>query len=266
MRGASLSVLVVVALAGLLPSAVARADDEETSTDEAPAEAPTKIKRPQSAGAALLRAAAAYEYGDINQVVDSARLITEGVLPSAPAQQTQALRFLGIGLYLTNRPGGAEAAFTELLRQEPEAHLDPTSTRPEVVAFFENLRRQQRLQQRSPRRLTWNFIPPVGQFQNDDHVKGWLVLTVGVASLATTITTDVVLRRWHEPGDTYKGHEKTGSADTLKAVNYIAAGVLAATYIYGVFDGLIGYSKPLEDPKPSFSLRFTSDGGLGFTF
>jgi hypothetical protein len=264
MRGASLSVLVAIALAGLLPSTAARAADEETPTDEAPADAPSKSKRPQSAGAALLRAAAAYEYGDINQVVDSARLITEGVLPSAPAQQTQALRFLGIGLYLTNRPGGAEAAFTELLRQEPEARLDPTSTRPEVVAFFENLRRQQRLQQRWNRRLIWNFTPPVGQFLNDHYVKGWLLLTFGVASLATAVTTDVVLRRWHEPGDTYKGHEKT--ARTLKAVNWIAVGALAATYIYGVFDGLIGYSKPLEDPKPSFSLRFTSDGGLGFTF
>ena len=112
--------------------------------------------------------------------------------------------------------------------------------------------------------MIWNFTPPVGQFLNGDNVKGWLVLGVGVASLATTITTDVVLRRWHEAGDTYKGHEKT--ARTLKAVNWIAVGALAATYIYGVFDGLIGYSKPLEDPKPSFSLRFTSDGGLGFTF
>jgi hypothetical protein len=266
MRGASLSVLVAIALAGLLPSRAARAADEETPTDEATADAPTKSKRPQSAGAALLRAAAAYEYGDINQVVDSARLITEGVLTSTPAQQTQALRFLGIGLYLTNRPGGAEAAFTELLRQKPEARLDPTSTRPEVVAFFENLRRQQRLQQRSNRKLIWNFIPPIGQFQNDDNVKGWLVLTVGVASLATAATTSVILTRWHEPGDTYKGHEKTGTAATLKAVDFIACGVLAATYIYGVFDGLIGYGKPLEDPKPSFSFRITPDGGLGFTF
>jgi hypothetical protein len=265
MRGASLSVLVAIALAGLLPSRAARAADEETPTDEATADAPTKSKRPQSAGAALLRAAAAYEYGDINQVVDSARLITEGVLTSTPAQQTQALRFLGIGLYLTNRPGGAEAAFTELLRQKPEARLDPTSTRPEVVAFFENLRRQQRLQQRSNRKLIWNFIPPIGQFQNDDNVKGWLVLTVGVASLATAATTSVILRRWEQTqGNTYGGREKT--AHTLKAVDFLAVGALTTAYIYGVFDGLIGYGKPLDDPKPSFSFRITPDGGLGFTF
>jgi hypothetical protein len=265
MRGASLSVLVAIALAGVLPVTAARAADDDTADDEAPAEAPTKSKRPQNAGAALLRAAAAYEYGDINQVVDSARLITEGVLPSTPTQQTQALRFLGIGLYLTNRLGGAENAFTELLRQEPETHLDPTSTRPEVVAFFENLRRQQRLQQRSSRRMIWNFIPPIGQFQNDDNVRGWLVLTVGVASLATAATTSAVLTKWHHSGDnTYGGHEKT--AHTLKTVDWIAVGVLTATYLYGVIDGIVGYNQALDDPKLSFSPRFTPDGGLGFTF
>jgi hypothetical protein len=265
MRGASLSVLVAIALAGVLPPAVARAADDDTATEEAPAEASARSKRPQNAGAALFRAAAAYEYGDLNQVVDSARLITEGLLPSTPEQQTQALRYLGIGLYLTNRPGGAEAAFKELLRQEPEAHLDPTSTRPEVVAFFENLRRQQRLQQRSNRKLIWNFIPPVGQFQNGDNVKGWIVLSVGVASLATALTTEVVLKKWERmPGYTFPGHYVT--AKSLKAVNWIAVGALAATYIYGVFDGLVGYGKPIDDPKPSFSLRFTSEGGLGFTF
>jgi hypothetical protein len=264
MRGASPTLLVAIALATLLPVTAARADDEEPSTDDAPAEVTTTSKRPKNAAAALLRAAAAYEYGDINQVVDSARLITEGVLPSTPTQQTQALRFLGIGLYLTNRPGGAETAFTELLRQEPETHLDPT-TRPEVVAFFENLRRQQRLQQRSSRRLIWSFIPPVGQFQNDDNVKGWLVLGVGVASLATAATTSAVLRKWYHPADqTYGGHEKT--AHTLKTVDLIAVGVLAATYLYGVIDGIIGYNKALDDPKLSFAPRFTPDGGLGFTF
>ena len=252
MRGASTTVLVAIALAGLLPSKAAWAADDETSADEVPADAAAKSKQPPNAGAALLRAAAAYEYGDINQVVDSARLITEGVLSSTPAQQTQALRFLGIGLYLTNRPSGAE---------NPKR----TSTRPEVVAFFESLRRQLRLQQQSPRRLIWNFIPPVGQFQNADNIKGWIVLGVGVVSLATTVTTLVVLKKWEHQAD-YTSAHPTNTRKALQAVNWIAGGVLAAAYIYGVFDGLVGYSKPLEDPKPSFSLRFTPDGGLGFTF
>lgn len=265
MRRAALEVLVAIALAGLLPASVHAAEEGEDDSD-APAVQSAPKKKPQDAAAALVRAVAAYEYGDINQMVDSARLITEGELSATPAEQAQALRLLGIGLYLTNRPAGAEAAFTALLRREPGARLDPTSTRPEVVAFFENLRRQQRMEEHSSRKLIWNFIPPVGQFQNEDNVKGWIVLAVGVASAATAATSYALLKKWqHHTADGGEWFDDTSKADRVKAIHWIAVGALAATYIYGVFDGLIGYGKPLEDSKPSFSLRLTPDG-LGFTF
>ena len=49
--------------------------------------------------------------------------------------------------------------------------------------------------------------------------------------------------------------------------NWISTGVLAATYIYGVFDGLIGYARPLDDIKPHVSLTVSPQGaGLGFAF
>jgi hypothetical protein len=180
-------------------------------------------------------------------------------------EQIQAFRLLGIGLYLTNRPLGAETAFTELLRKDPRARLDPTSTRPELVAFFESLRHQQMARQRSTRKMYWNFIPPVGQFQNDDNVKGWAILGVGVASLATLVTSDIVLRSWEHPGNVFDPHHD--AAVNLKIVNLISGGVLAATYIYGVFDGVIGYGKPLDESKPPLSLfLMPGGGGLGFTF
>ena len=47
--------------------------------------------------------------------------------------------------------------------------------------------------------MYWNFIPPGGQFQNDDHVKGWLVLGVGVASMATWATTLALYDSWRLP-------------------------------------------------------------------
>jgi hypothetical protein len=230
------------------------------------AEAHGQGKMPENAAAALARATAAYEYGDMNQVVEAARPVTEGLLPASPDEQAQAFRSLGIGLYLTNRPLGAEAAFTELLRRDPRARLDPTTTRPELVAFFQNIRHQQLARQSSARRVIWNFIPPVGQFQNGDNVKGWVVLGVGVASLATLASSYFVLKSWeHNPGHTYPGHEN--SASTLRTVNWVGAGVLAATYVYGVFDGLIGYGKPIEEEKSSASLHFYArGGGLGFAF
>jgi len=280
MKGAPLIITVVAALAGLaLPSPLAAQEEskETAAPDSAPSGAtatpPAKTGKqalppnqlPPDASAALIRASAAYEYGDMNQVVESARPVAEGLLPATSEEQIQAFRLLGIGLYLTNRPMGAETAFTELLRKDPRARLDPTSTRPELVAFFESLRHQQLARQRSTRKMFWNFIPPVGQFQNDDNVKGWLVLGVGVASLAAAATSRILPMTWKHQGDLYEPHHDAAVA--LKTVNYISCGVLAATYIYGVFDGLMGYGKPIEETKPAVSLYLMpGGGGLGFTF
>ena len=279
MKGARITLTAVVALAGLaLPSAFAaeaaseKPDSPATASEGAtspragtgPELSPSK-DLPPDATAALVRASAAYEYGDMNQVVESARPVAEGLLPATGDEQIQAFRLLGIGLYLTNRPLGAESAFTELLRKDPRARLDPTSTRPELVAFFESLRHKQIARQRSTRKLYWNFIPPVGQFQNDDHVKGWLVLGVGVASAATCATSFVLFKKWQQHDGT-SAHPAT--AQTLRnIVNPISGGILIATYLYGVLDGLIGYGKPLDESKPPVSLFFLpGGGGLGFTF
>lgn len=221
-------------------------------------------KAPQSASAALIRATAAYEYGDLNQMVDSARPVAEGLLPATPDQQAQAFRLLGIGLFLTNRPLGAETAFTELLHKDPRARLDPTTTRPEVVAFFESLRHQQIARQRSERKMYWNFLPPLGQFQNDDKVKGWAILVTGVAAGIAAGTSYGFYEKWKLP---HQMSEHGSTAEKLKTVNIISWGVIAAVYIYGVFDGIIGYSKPTEDNSTSVSLRFfAAPDGLGFTF
>ena len=278
--------MVVAALAGLvLPAPLAAQEKAKAHEEAASAEEPTELphdaanatqpgprpesqaasKVPHDALAALVRAAAAYEYGDMNQVVESARPVAEGLLPASPEEQAQAFRLLGIGLYLTNRPLGAENAFTELLRKDPKARLDPTTTRPELVAFFESVRHQNLARQRSTRKVYWNFLPPIGQFQNDDNTKAWVILSVGVVSLATSATSVIVLKSWeHMPGYTSSHHD---ASVTLKTVNWIAVGVLAATYAYGVVDGLIGYGRPIDESKSSASLHFTtSGGGLGFTF
>jgi hypothetical protein len=236
--------------------------EDRTPAAKAGTQARARAPLPVDAAAALLRARAAYDYGDMNQVVEAARPVAEGLLPGTPDEQEQSFRLLGIGLYLTNRPRGAETAFIELLRKDPHARLDPTTTRPEVVAFFENLRRQQHARQR---RIIWNFIPPVGQFQNEDNTKGWIILGVGAAALATAGTTLYLLNKWEQPGHIYPGHESI--AGPVKTANWIAVGVLTATYVYGVFDGLIGYSKPSEESNPSVALKFfPPGGGLGFAF
>jgi hypothetical protein len=242
------------------PPAGAKASPARTGKSEGTA----ATNGPPDAAAALVRAAAAYEYGDLNQVVESARYITEGSLPATPEQQTQAFRLLGIGLYLTNRPLGAEAAFAELLRKDPRARLDPTTTRPELVAFFESLRRQHLVKERSTRKMIWNFIPPGGQFQNGDDTKGWIILGAGLLSGATCATTYILHETWALPADQSKHGD---AATTMKTVNIVSGTVVIAIYLYGVVDGLVGYSRPLDDSRPPVSLHFfPGGGGLGFTF
>jgi len=234
----------------------------ETSPTEAPAQAPGRL--PADAAAALVHAGASYEYGDMNQVVEAARPVAEGLLPASPEEQNKAFRLLGIGLYLTNRPLGAKTAFTELLRRDPDARLDPTTTRPELVAFFESLRYRQLNQQRSARKVYWNFLPPAGQFQNGDTVKGWVVLGVAMVPVAELVTSFILLTKWRRPGNTSMHHD---AAENLQRADWVAAGLLSATYLYGVIDGLIGYSRPLEESKPPVSVfLLPGGGGLGFTF
>lgn len=271
MRVASLTILIVAAWVTLAGPARAaepapehqaeahEGDDGSAASHNARPAA--KAPAPETAAAALLRAVAAYEYGDMNQVVEAARPVAEGLLPASSDEHTRALRLLGMGLYLTNRPRGAEIAFTELLRKDRHARLDPTNTRPELVAFFENLRRQELTHRR---RFIWNFVPPVGQFQNEDDTKGWVILGVGVASFATMTTSFFVLKSWEKDGHTFPGHAST--ARTLKIVNWAAAGVLAATYLYGVVDGLVGYARPVADERAAISFRVFPEGGVGFAF
>jgi hypothetical protein len=246
---------------GLAPG-LARAE-EPVPQARPPAEIPT------TAFAALVRAEAAYEYGDMFQVVEATRPVAEGTLPSTNVQRARALRFLGIGLFLTNRTLGAENAFAELLRVDASARLDPTTTRPEVVAFFENIRHQHFTREQSSRRFIWNFIPPVGQFQNGDKTKAWILGAVEFASLATLVTCRLVLYSWLNPNSSYGPNgSRNDDADFLKwRVAPASLGVLGAAYLYGVIDGIVRYySAPDEAPSPLTLLIFPGGGGLRLTF
>jgi hypothetical protein len=227
---------------------------------------PSVRRPPENAAAALVRAAAAYEYGDMNQIVEAARPVTEGYLLATNEEQAEAYRLLGIGLFLTDRMAGAEHAFNELLNRVPSARLDPTTTRPELVAFFEYVRRQRLNKELSARRYVYNLLPPLGQFQNGDRVTGWVLLGVESASLATCLTTAILLKGgiWLHPDGTPR-NVSYDTANAARTANRISLGVFAATFVYGVIDGLIGYSRPVHS-KP-MAIRFQpTPNGFGLTF
>jgi hypothetical protein len=227
--------------------------------------APSAATEPDAA-ATLERALAAYEYGDMDLVVESARLVAEGRAHPSAAQRVQALRLLGIGLFLTGRSEGAETAFFDLLRQKPGARLDPTHTRPDVVAFFESVRTRHSAEIREAARtrpgkhLAWAFLPPAGQFQNGDRARGIMFGAVEVLSLGLAIGTYVQLKSWQNTSDdTFGSH--TDEARTLKVVNYGAVGVFAATVILGIVDGIANFSP--HDEEPPLAL---GPGGLTLRF
>jgi len=212
----------------------------------------------------LDQAAAAYAYGDMNLVVESARIIVEGgVGSSTPDERGDALRFLGIGLYLTGRIEGSRVAFTELLRLRPEAYLDPTITRPEVVAFFGMLKRdnEQRLATEHRANLpnpVWNLLPPTGQFNNGDHGRGWVLTGALGLSLTTAIVTKLWLLSSEQEGHTFG--DATDTATTMRTVNQWSVGVFAAAYVVGVIDGFLRHGSAAR--TSSLSLGFGRHGSI----
>ena len=226
--------------------------------------APTLVAPEMEATLALDRARAAYEYGDMEMVVDSARIVAEGRSRPTPLQRVQALRFLGIGLFLTGRAEGAEAAFFELLRQKPGARLDPTHTRPDVVAFFESVRarHQSEIQQARPGKyFVLAFLPPAGQFQNGDRARGITLAAVEAVSLGVAIGTYVQLKSWQNNSDlTFPGH--TDDARTLKTLNNLSVAIFAATVAVGIIDGIANFHHTDDEPP----LAWLTPNGLGFRF
>jgi hypothetical protein len=212
-----------------------------------------RAQRPATAAQALDQAQAAYQFGDLHLMVDLARMVVEGAIPGSENQRVQALQLFGIGLYLSGRPDGAERAFAELLRLRPKATLDASVTRPEVVAFFHDVRRRNR--PRKTRALA--FLPPLGQFQNETPKRGWLLLGLEAVTLGTGITTYVMLENRLTPpseGRTCKPDGETGPCERLQTAALISFGAFAATYAVGVIDALMNFDDGEPEDGPSLSL------------
>jgi hypothetical protein len=225
---------------------------------------------PTDAASSLKRVRASYEYGDINDVVEWSRPVAEGRLTATPAERAHALRYLGIGLYLTGRAPGAEAAFFELLRLRADSTLDQRTTRPDVVTFFEQVRARHADQIQTAARennhkvFVLNFLPPAGQFQNGQRGKGLVLAGVEMASLATTVTTYALLKRWQNPDYTCKVAHDT--CTNVRLVNWVALGAFIAAFGVGVLDALGNYSELPDDAPASGPRVALTPSGLALTF
>ena len=225
---------------------------------------------PTDAASSLKRVRASYEYGDIDDVVEWARPVAEGRLPGTAAERAHALRYLGIGLYLTGRAPGAEAAFFELLRLRADSTLDPRTTRPDVVTFFEQVRARHAdeihasARENNHKSFVLNFLPPVGQFQNGDRGKGLVLAGLEIASLATALTSYALLTHWQKADYTFGNHQS--DAYPMRAVHYVSWAAFFVTYGIGVLDAIGNYSNVPDEAPPTAPRVALTPSGLALTF
>lgn len=254
---------VILAATTTLWSVSARAQDTLAQpASDVPLSVPRQDTQamPQSAAAALKQAESAYEYGDMPLLVESARLVTDGTLKSTESQRAEGFRFLGIGLYVTGRVQGAKTAFEQLLTLRPDTRLDAGTTRPEIITFFLNLRQARIEQLREAQAVNrpsvmWNFLPPMGQFNNGQRVKGWVLLAAEASTWIVATTAFAIVKGWEQRGGSVcelgwadeRCEERTETAQTLRVVQLGSSFAFAALYLYGVLDGLSERNKPRSE-------------------
>jgi hypothetical protein len=207
----------------------------------------TARAQPAPAAAALQQANAAATAGDWPRVAALVDPLLGAQL--GRADLAEAHRLAGLASYFDHRTHDAEAHFLAYLRLDPDARLDPALVPPEAVTFFEDVRARHAAELRAVRprseakpSFVLELVPPFGQFQNHEPVKGWIIGGALGAFAIANVATYAVLRDWcSSSDDTCGGH--THGASTLRGVNLAAGIAFIATYAYGVYDGVVGYRR-----------------------
>lgn len=215
-----------------------------------------------------------YVVGRYEDASATLRPLVEARVLKDRADQQEALRIYGIALYLTGAAVGAERAFRDLLRLDPRARLDPAFVRPEVLAFFDKVRRRRAgeldalVRRRAPRGSALaNLLPPWGQFQNGQRGKAYTLLGGEVALAATSIVSAALLYSWRSETGEFRGRED--AYQPLAVINAVSFGALAALVAYGVIDGLYYYyrgPRAPSAPRTGSTTALTAHGVSLFSF
>src|SRR5262249_23838755 len=102
------------------------------------------------------------------------------------------------------------------------------------------------LRPKQRRYFVLNFVPPFGQFQNGERVKGYVIGGLLGATLAANVTTYLVIRSWcHTQTLTCddSGSDHRRRAEQLSTINTFTGLGAIAVYLYGVWDGVSGYRR-----------------------
>ena len=224
----------------------------------------------------LGKAEDAYSASDWAQVITYAGRVTayDGV---GKADLAEAHRLLGLAYFFQDDFDTAEIEFVAYLKLELDGRLDSSSTPPEALTFFENVRTRhaaelRKLRPRQRRYKILNLVPPGGQIQNKDYTKAWVLGGLEVALAATHLTTFFVLRSWCSNNDftcAHGGSDDANTARKLRMTNYIAGAALIGVYVYGVIDGYRGFKEHKKEARTVVSAAPVEGGvvaGLAVSF
>jgi hypothetical protein len=221
----------------------------------------------------LRDANAAASVGDWEKVGTIVKPLLRAQLPRS--DRAEAHRLFALSAYFSGDTDLASDQFFEYLKLDLDARLDPTLYPPDAIAFFEGvkIKHQAELRALRPKQRRWkvlNLLPPLGQFQNGQRRKGWILAgTLGTLAIANA-TSYWLLRSWctSVTGDegssvVCDGHE--GASRKLQAVTMVSGVALIVTYVYGVYDGVTHFNRKKERMQPfvAASRDGTTFGVLG---
>jgi hypothetical protein len=209
-----------------------------------------------------------FEQGDYKAATSLLRPLIDLDVFSDAADRNEALRLYGVASFLDGRRGDAEGAFTALLAHDSEARLEAALYPPEVVSFFDAIRARREAElARTARRARKHFLLTlvpfgVGQFQNQQPRKGWLLLGGEALLLSTATITFLVLHEGEQQGHTFSD---TDTARTLQRINLVSGTSFAVLAALGVVDAIYYYRKDGERSPPPHgraALLPLPEGGL----
>ncbi len=257
-----------------------------------------RAKTPQEL---FLEARNAYLYGNYASAIRGFRslLYPEPGLLKSDTLRREAHKYLGISyFYLAQRSKKREyydAARRELLRYlllDPKAQLDPLLYPPQLVSFFNSIRRdnarrlqqillklkKRRTAQQPPQIVTVTLerrvylnnpilaILPFGlaQFANGHYVKGFLLMGGELISLGLNIAAYFSIYSLQIKSGPQRGYfrpKDIGTVKTLQIVQFASFGVFSALLAYGLIDGIVFFRRkktvllPRLPPVPPDKLK-----------
>lgn len=217
--------------------------------------APADLQAQDQADPRLERAISAYHNGGFHEASAQLNALLYPLKLEEMDQILEARIYLGLCAYILERPEEAAAEFSRVLEVDPRYQLDPLYTPPDILAFFEQLRKK-RLQARptpssvptappaiisrtAPQDFILDLAPlGIAQFRAQRPIHGALLLA-GEMLLGTVATVTYLYHRdyiYQDPPESYD--EQAAMLLRVKRVNQVTFWSTTALITYGAADAL----------------------------